>query len=317
MLGWDDPWRMATGGGRLLAARNVAWSVAVVGVLAIAEPPNARGQSPRIAEPGQQASDPAVARLFREIQAWEGEPTRMARASPGRRPGRGAGDAPAGHRARQYLERPARDRTGPGGDGGPGRVPQDAAHGPESRPHPGTGGLGGSGDPRGGRDRAAPAGGQEGRRGDVRAGVAVRREARTGPEEDRGRGDHQGTGDGRGSRRGAEGRGRDLRSARAARCPGPRPDQGRQARRGGPGADPPDDRRREDASGRGQGLRRRPVEAEDPEDGRPVRAGVGPGRGQRSGRGREDLAASPADRRGRERRGRARTATSGGSRGSW
>jgi len=45
----------------------VVWAVAAVGVLALAAP-------------GQQKSDPAVARLLRELQAWDGEPVTIARA---------------------------------------------------------------------------------------------------------------------------------------------------------------------------------------------------------------------------------------------
>jgi tetratricopeptide (TPR) repeat protein len=51
--------------GRWLAAQQVVWAVAAVGVLALAAP-------------GQETSDPAVARILRELQAWEDEPVRMA-----------------------------------------------------------------------------------------------------------------------------------------------------------------------------------------------------------------------------------------------
>ena len=56
----DSSWK-AVGAGRWLAAQQVVWAVAVVGVLALAAP-------------GQQASDPAIARVLHELQAWENLP---------------------------------------------------------------------------------------------------------------------------------------------------------------------------------------------------------------------------------------------------
>jgi tetratricopeptide (TPR) repeat protein len=60
----DSSWR-AGGAGRWLAVQQVVWAVAAVGVLAVAAP-------------GQQTSDPAVARVLRELQAWEGDPVTVA-----------------------------------------------------------------------------------------------------------------------------------------------------------------------------------------------------------------------------------------------
>jgi tetratricopeptide (TPR) repeat protein len=62
----DSSWR-AGGAGRWLAVQQVVWAVAAVGVLAVAAP-------------GQQTSDPAVARVLRELQAWEGDPVTIASA---------------------------------------------------------------------------------------------------------------------------------------------------------------------------------------------------------------------------------------------
>jgi hypothetical protein len=74
----DSSWR-AGGAGRWLAAQQVVWAVVAVGALALAAP-------------GQQASDPAVARVLRELQAWEGDPVTIARALEDGRCRRGVAD---------------------------------------------------------------------------------------------------------------------------------------------------------------------------------------------------------------------------------
>jgi tetratricopeptide (TPR) repeat protein len=84
---------MAGGAGRFLAARHLVWAVAAVGVLALAAP-------------GQQTSDPAVARLLRELQAWEGEPVTMARAQAQ------AGDPAAARATLQRAIAQAKDARG-------------------------------------------------------------------------------------------------------------------------------------------------------------------------------------------------------------
>jgi hypothetical protein len=63
-----DDWSWQAGGaGRWIAAQQVVWAIAAVSVLADA----ARGQ---------RTSDPAVARVLRELQTWEDDPVTMARA---------------------------------------------------------------------------------------------------------------------------------------------------------------------------------------------------------------------------------------------
>jgi tetratricopeptide (TPR) repeat protein len=93
MPGRDDSSWKAGGAGRWLAAQQVVCAVAAVGVLALAAP-------------GQQTSDPAVARLLRDLQAWEDEPLTMARAQAQ------AGDPAAARATLQRAIAHARDAHG-------------------------------------------------------------------------------------------------------------------------------------------------------------------------------------------------------------
>ena len=93
MPGWDVTTWKARGATRWLAARQVIWSVTAVGVLAIAAP-------------GQQTADPAIARVLRELQAWEDDPVTMAWAQAR------AGDPAAARITLQRAIAQARDASG-------------------------------------------------------------------------------------------------------------------------------------------------------------------------------------------------------------